>query len=767
MAALLLACAVACAPAQSTVRVVPIGQGSVFGRVTDLHSDPAAGASLILRSQATGAEFRSVASRNGSFRFTALPPGEYRLIAHSQKLGYGYLQNVYVRPGAGSRIRAAMRFQPQPVDAPASRAQTSPAADRDLTSSAPATQPTQSSPPPAEQAFQQPGPAAEAVTTTIDATELDSMPVNGRNWEEFIADSPAASTRAGGESATTLRGSIAPAEVAVDGVNTGLAFGPADGPRSAISGDTGDGPNAMGQAWGGRRTPFSQTAIREVRTVAGNVSDGSARGAAGHVTVTTRSGSNDLHGQGYIFDRLNAWGARNPFSQWIRETAPATSSTTPVFTPQPYTPPSHETTFGAGTGGRIRRNKLFWFGAVDGSRRNDPAMPFVRHPDKFFAQPSNDEMQVLSARLGLSSVNPVAEGLGAYSKMLETLAGLLSPAPRTSTQWVGFGRIDWDAGERNAFTLEGMDASWDAPGGGLRGLSEPYGNHSFGSSQASQQWLMGRWQTFITPNLLAVTQASTGHAVLSARPEQPSPFEQTLEQSAWSQLPQIVVDSRYGFTIGNPSRFGQGAYPDERIFSARQLLDWAHGTLLARGGVEFSHNADATALLRNRTGTYHYATVYDFASDALAYGAFGLPGLLNPASPHGCDQTGKVWRDSAGGLRGLGNLPCYSYYTQTMGAPDWHLSTNVGPALPPRNGRPGRRWCFPPAFAGSANRCPHPLPNWPIPIFRWPGRCRAPATNLAPASAWRWVSRKAAGRCCAWVTAFITRARKTPHWRAY
>ena len=35
-----------------------------------------------------------------------------------------------------------------------------------------------------------------------------------------------------------------------------------------------------------------------------------------------------------------------------------------------------------------------------------------------------------------------------------------------------------------------------------------------------------------------------------------------------------------------------------------------------------------------------------------------------------------MWRDSAGNLRGLGNLPCYSYYSQTMGPADWHLSTN-------------------------------------------------------------------------------------------
>ncbi len=66
----------------------------------------------------------------------------------------------------------------------------------------------------------------------------------------------------------------------------------------------------------------------------------------------------------------------------------------------------------------------------------------------------------------------------------------------------------------------------------------------------------------------------------------------------------------------------------------------------------------------------------NFASDALVFAAFGLGGQLNPDDQHNCDQTGKVWRDSAGNLRGLGALPCYSYYSQMMGPTNWHLSTN-------------------------------------------------------------------------------------------
>ncbi len=189
----------------------------------------------------------------------------------------------------------------------------------------------------------------------------------------------------------------------------------------------------------------------------------------------------------------------------------------------------------------------------------------------FFAQPTNDQLQVLSARLGLSSANPVTEGLTAYSGMLETLDGLLGPAARTASQWVGFGRVDWQAAERHHFTLEGIGADWDSPGGGLTRVSETYGSHSFGSSHASEEWLLGRWEAFITPNLLAVTQGSLGRNLMSAHAETPSAYEQTLlGGNTWGQLPQINVDSRYGFTIGNPSRFGQGNYPDERFTRRRK-----------------------------------------------------------------------------------------------------------------------------------------------------------------------------------------------------
>jgi hypothetical protein len=618
-------------------------------------------------------------------------------------------------------------------------------------------------------AAQQADPVTPAVTTTLSAAQLQALPVSGRRWQDFALDAPTAATPAGGASQTSLRGAgQEPVDNTVDGASMRLAFGGSggSGPQSSGPGANGQGgaeQNGMGQAWaGGHGAAVAEAAIREVETTAGNVEVEGARAAGGRMNVETERGGNRLHGQGFVFDRQNTWGARNPFTQWVTETTKATENTIPVFDndfgisqsaqPELYTPPDHEMVWGIGLGSQIRRDKLFWFGALDSYSRNYPGVAMVKHPyllvpqnncppglsqcsepTGFFYQPASaavttsEEMQVLSARLELGNANPVSEGYAAYSCMLETLAGalggsssdcppgwplggLLGPSPRTARQWTGFARLDWQAAERHRFTLEGISATWNSPGGGLTRVSENYGNHSFGSSKASEEWLLGRWEAFLTPNLLVVTQGSVGRNILSARPETPSEFEKTfLTGNAYGQLPQIVVDNRYGFTIGNPSRFGQGSYPDERVYQARESVDWVRGSLLVKAGFDLSHNFDATSLLRNQTGTYTYSNVENFISDALVFQKYGISGELDPFNQHNCDQTGKVWTDSTGAVRGLGYLPCYSHYSQVIGPTDWHLSTNDWAGFWTAQWQPGKLFVVSAGLRWEREQLPPPI----------------------------------------------------------
>jgi hypothetical protein len=785
----------------------PRARGSLSGKLTDLHSKPLAGASLVLRNAATGAESRTTSAQNGSYRFIGLEPGEYSLEAANPELGRGQLQGIFVSAGHEARIQAAVELEPALLESltrqgptvdpspsnsraaappirgsgvsPAVPNLPKPTADKPSTVSpawdgrldpepagiltVAATTPAEpalkirpaetatafgpvrgpekspiplrmpdpiplkkaevsllapavpmafpiaidhsampdmslglspslavvTAKPPAlrgvgmgfavaavcgtqgtaqlQQAMPRRGltgvhmiePESMAAPASLSSEQLQALPLQGRNWENFILDTAAHRGGQGDDaSGPPQKSERTPVSVAVDGANTRLAFGGRGAASMRSSSLMGPGRN--------------ESAIGEVRTLetGGQAADGQ------NANLETHGGSNGLHGQGFFFDRQNFLGAQNPFTQWVKETTPATATSVPVFSPVPYTAPDREYTWGVGIGSRIPHSRLFWFAALDGTRRDYPGVAMVKHPDNFFAQPSNDEMQVLSARLGLAGTNPVGEGLGAYAGMLETLSGLLGPAPRTADQWVGFSRLDWQAAERHSFSLESTGALWNSPGGGLTRTSEPYGSHSFGTSQASEFWLLGRWEAFLTPNLLAVTQGSAGRHILTEGPDTPSAFEQTLNVNAWGQLPQMVVDSRYGFTIGNPARFGTGSYPDEHLYQLQESANWIRGGVMIKAGIDWRHNADATGMVRNHTGTYHYSTVENFASDALVFAKYGLADALDPFNPHNCDQRGKAWRDTTGQLHGLGYLPCYSYYAQTMGPTDWHLSTN-------------------------------------------------------------------------------------------
>ena len=527
-----------------------------------------------------------------------------------------------------------------------------------------------------DDAAQHPDPVSPAVASSVTAGQIQQLPASGRRWQEFLLDTPAANV-ATDSSQLSFRGAQQSAAISIDGAGTRSAFGisaasPVAGRSESDSDRQSETSGLSNLSWTGRRgLGVSEAAIREVTTTAGNAEAESMRSSGGQTSIRTASGTNALHGQGFLFDRQNTWGAKNPFTQWLQNTG---TTAAPTFIAAPFTPPDHETVWGVGAGSDIRRDKLFWFAALDANRRNDPGLATAKNPSEFFnlPEPTTPAVTLLSAQLGESTNQAYNDYLGIASSGyapagLEQLAALLGPAPRTAAQWLGFARIDWHATERQHFTLEGTAANWNSAGGGITRVSATYGNHSFGSSRANNQWLLGRWEAYVTPNLLAVTQASVGRQVASAPPSTPSAFEQPfLSGNFWGQLPQIVVDSRYGFTIGNPSRFGQGNYPDERLYHGQQMLDWAHNHLLVRSGFELDHDADATSLLRNQTGTYHYASVASFISDALAFQKFGLADALDPHNPHNCGTTNTKF----------GSQPCYSYYSQTMGPTDWHLSTN-------------------------------------------------------------------------------------------
>jgi len=733
--------------------------GSLAGILTDTHSTPLQNVVVTLRNVITGSAISSTTSRGGRYRFPDLVEGEYTLAASSNQ-GSGEVSGIVISPGHESHVRAAIEFVVSPKASvnPTHTLRASESKDNALQVSRLEllARVARESTPPAQGAMleaslslspmavlpvtgskRHPLPpvldvsispvrlslapdiaelepiglhtlqnsalaahlsskaqisaarldATEHPSDVLDSAQLESLPTSG-NWTGLPSFARESS---GDEVDEERRSGVAHGfEMNVDNLRMRSAFG---------------GVHRRG----GGEFIAGESAISLVRR--DGVDGGLAITQPNRATIgiETRRGSEHLHGQVSLFNRQRLFSAQNPFTEWVKETAHGSGARVPTFAGEAYTPSDIELRWGAGIGGALHRRRLFWFGALDGHERSYPAVAAVRHPDRFFAQPSNDQMQLLSAQLGLSGVDPVTEGVSAYSKLLESLAGLLGPAPRSSLQLSGFVRLDWHAGERHRFTLEGAGSRINSPGGGFTRGWQAYGTHSSGSIDASNDWLLGRWQGFVTPNLLAAIQGSFGRQVRKAEPESPSAFEQSLNINSWGQLPQIVIDAVDGFTIGNPARFGRGRYPNENVYSVQQQVKWVHGNVLLNLGGEFAHELNATTRLHNQTGTYHYSSIGDFASDALAFFAFGLNGQLNPMDQHNCDQRGRPWRDTAGVLHGLGYLPCYSYYSQTMGPSEWWLSTNDWAGYAASQWRVSKRAVFTAAMRWELEQLPAPI----------------------------------------------------------
>lgn len=111
--------------------------------------------------------------------------------------------------------------------------------------------------------------------------------------------------------------------------------------------------DAIGQAL---PTPPVET-IEEVH-VATSMYDASMGQASGaHVETTTKSGTNNFHGQVYEYFQNNAFDA-----------APTFLAVNPFFS---GAPPLHRNVFGGTLGGPIIKNKMFFFGSYQGQRISD------------------------------------------------------------------------------------------------------------------------------------------------------------------------------------------------------------------------------------------------------------------------------------------------------------------------------------------------------------------------------------------------------------
>ena len=222
--------------------------------------------------------------------------------------------------------------------------------------------------------------SSAAITTNLSNTTLENLPSNGRRWSNFALLAAGVTPDQNGDGLLSFRGiSVLLNNNTIDGVDNNQAFFSEERGRTRIGYST------------------TQAAVQEFQVNTSNYAAEYGRAAGGVVNTVTRSGGNQFHGQAFFFDRDNEWGATNPYTTLTQRLADGSYSTTP------FKPTDWRKQWGAGVGGPIRRDKLFWFFAYDQYRRNFPGTARTADALKgtapeLFATPTAQQIATLAAR---------------------------------------------------------------------------------------------------------------------------------------------------------------------------------------------------------------------------------------------------------------------------------------------------------------------------------------------------------------------------------
>src|SRR5258706_11805022 len=177
-------------------------------------------------------------------------------------------------------------------------------------------------------------PSQSSVVSTIDQERIEELPVRSRNYLDFVLLAPGVSSSpiaSGASGSTPLTGS-------------GFTFG---GLRTRSNNLSIDGPANDDEYSGSSRTELSPEIVQEFQVVSNGLSAESGGASGGSINVITRSGTNTVHGDAFVFAQDGAFNARDPFE---------TESGKPAF---------RRFRAGFALGGPVIKDKTFYYAAAE------------------------------------------------------------------------------------------------------------------------------------------------------------------------------------------------------------------------------------------------------------------------------------------------------------------------------------------------------------------------------------------------------------------
>jgi hypothetical protein len=407
-------------------------RGAINGTVTDPSGAVVANAKVKATEVATGVDHNTVTTNDGQYAFQDIPLGTYKVAVTASGFATFTADNVQVIAGSiyTLQIKLKMAQEVQTVEVSAA------ALTMDTTTS------TQ--------------------TQTIEAEVVQDIPLNGRDFSQLIAVNPG-----------------------YGGYSVG-GFGSLNGTR----------PNQMNwQIDGVDNNDFWHNipAVNQggVSGIAGiilpidSVDEFSAqtqsgaetgRSAGGTVNLALKSGTNQIHGSAYFYDRNEAYGAASPF-----------------FTPSalsPKAPKLRNLNYGGAVGGPIVKNKGFYFLSFEKQQYIIGLSGLATEPSDAWITTAKDLLNNPGNKYGVytpvaaSSLSQSLIGANGFwpRNLIGGLAGTLdnffSPIASTGYSYNGVIKLDYNLTEKHHLSAHwfGGQGSQTAPLGGSPALGTASSN---------------------------------------------------------------------------------------------------------------------------------------------------------------------------------------------------------------------------------------------------------------------------------------------------